>query len=67
MNTIIYNSETGNIIALVYPSQDLDAVKSNWPNVPSETLQVPDDFKLLNQIKRVQYRVDTVTRELIPA
>jgi hypothetical protein len=67
MNTVIYNTETGNILALVYPEQDLQVVRSNWPNTPQATLQVPDDFQLLNAIKRVQYRVDTVTRQLIPA
>jgi hypothetical protein len=67
MNTIVYNKQTGDIIALVYPGQDLQSVKSNWANIELETIEIDPNIKLLNKIKRLQYRVDLNTKELISA
>ena len=67
MNTIIYNKQTGDIIALIYPSQDLESVKANWPDFDLETIEIDPEIKLLNKIKRVQYRVDLNTKQLIAA
>ena len=67
MNTIIYNTETGQILAHCMPGQDVDAVKSNWTNLSIDTLSVQDGFSLINAIRRVQWRVDPTTRQLISA
>jgi hypothetical protein len=65
MNTIIYNTQTGQILAHCVPGQDVDAVKSNWTDLPIETLPVQDGFNLVDAIHRVQWRIDPQTRQLI--
>jgi hypothetical protein len=65
MNKLIYNSATGEIIAEVLPSQDLDAFRSNWGTLPTALLDVEEGFQLTDYLKRYQYKVDLETLELI--
>lgn len=67
MKTIIFDTITGDILAVVNPGQNLLAVRSNWADKSTGLIEIPDDFKLLNSIRRVQYRIDTNTKQLIPS
>jgi len=66
MNTILFDT-TGNIQAIVVPGQDLQAVKSNWPNIELGQVEVDESIELFGIQRRFNYRVDPVTKQLINA
>lgn len=67
MQKILFDQQTGDIMALIKHDQDINAVSANWPNLNLAQLDVSEDFNLWNSYRRVNYRVDIQTNQIVPA